>query len=103
MAKKDTLLNALQGIDFPVRQEDIIDHARSRGTEEIEWGGRTLSLNVIFHRFPNVTFMSMADIENAVAAAENNSAIASEPIVREGSYHREHGESKPHRHQGGAR
>ena len=91
MAKKDTLLNALRGIEFPVRQDDIVNYAHERGTEEIDWGGQALKLNVIFQRFPDVTFMSMADVENAVAAAEGETGIGSEPIMRRGSYHHEHG------------
>ncbi|HEY9722112.1 MAG TPA: DUF2795 domain-containing protein [Oscillatoriaceae cyanobacterium] len=82
--KRSTLHEALRGITFPATQEDLVHHAEERGVETITWNNQPMRLRVVFNRFPNVVFMSVADVENAVEAARSDSEISSEAIMRRG-------------------
>ena len=69
--KVGTLHDAMQGISFPATNEDIIHFAEKRGAVDVDWGHEgTINLRTIFLRYPHVTFLSLADVENAIHTAE---------------------------------
>lgn len=85
--KTDTLLRALQGIDYPATAQDIVQHAESRGVEAIAWQhGKTIRLNVIFERYPERAFLSDEDVTNAVSAIDAGDGFTTGPITPDASY-----------------
>lgn len=79
--KRKTLHDALQGMNFPATNRDVIEHATGRGVEEIQWGNQTLNLRQALVMFTNTTFLSDVDVENAIAANESDTGISSGPAI----------------------
>lgn len=65
-----TLHDALQGLDFPVTQADVVRHAEGRGVETLAWGPKKVALRAIFAPLEGRTFLTEADVAAAVAAVE---------------------------------
>jgi hypothetical protein len=82
--KQASLLEALQGIDYPATGSDIVAHARERGIDTVKWGqGQVAKLTVIFDRYPTVTFTSDEDVTNAVVTTEVGIRTEAGPQVRD--------------------
>lgn len=64
--------NALHGLEFPAKKEDVLRQAEKNGKEEIYWKkDERVNLRVILDRIPDEEFPSMANVVSAVGCAED--------------------------------